>query len=255
MFVNPSVLFLLSLLDGQHTLADMQIKYNRHFGEVLSQDQLDGIIDHLDEHLFLNNDRFMAARQNTEEKFRRTPIRDAAHAGTAYADNAEDLDKQLKAFYAASGGPGSTSVSSGEQIKGIIAPHIDFHRGGPCYTWAYRELASSLDADLFIILGIGHSGPRRLFTMTPKDFSTPFGTIRTDQDFVNQVQTLCPFDIFEDEFLHKYEHSIEFQVVFLQSILRDRPDTMIVPILCGSFHKMVVSGDFAFTERRLSGFC
>jgi len=26
-------------------------------------------------------------------------------------------------------------------VRGVIAPHIDFHRGGPAYAWAYRDVA------------------------------------------------------------------------------------------------------------------
>ena len=48
---------------------------------------------------------------------------------------------------------------------------------------------------------------------------------------------------FDDELTHRTEHSIEFQVVFLQYLLGGRREFSIVPILVGSFHDLMESGD------------
>lgn len=220
----------------------------------MSRHQLEDLIYRFDEYLLLDSARFDQTRQRIENDFRQASVRDAAHAGTAYATDEAELRRQIEGFYNTPAGPGMSPAVSERRIKGVIAPHIDFHRGGPCYAWAYRALASSLDADLFIILGIGHSGPRRLFTVTSKDFSTPFGVIRTDRSFVECMRATCPFDLLEDEFLHKQEHSVEFQVVFLQSLLKNRPAAMIVPILCGSFHDMVNTGTPPAEHPHFQGF-
>lgn len=243
-FVHPAVLNLLSLFDGNRSLADIQVAFTRASGGVLlPREQLHALIEQLDANLLLDSERFVRTRERIEEEFRRSNVRESVHAGTAYEADPERLRAQLDGFFTAPGGPGTRLVlHAGMPVKGLIAPHIDFHRGGPCYAWAYREMAASLDADLYIILGIGHSGPRSLFTLTAKDFITPFGTAQTDREFVARIQEACPFDLFADEFLHKHEHSIEFQVVFLQYLLRDRPPPMIVPVLCGSFQKMVEAG-------------
>ncbi len=49
-------------------------------------------------------------------------------------------------------------------------------------------------------------------------------------------------DLFDDELTHRTEHSIEFQVVFLQYLLGGRRDFTIVPILVGSFHDLMERG-------------
>ena len=242
-FVNPSVVPILGLFDGRHSQAEIQIAYTRQYGVILSVEQLDDLILHLDNSLLLDSDRYDVTRKRIEDEFHNAAVRPAAHAGAAYAGEAEELRRQLDGFYTEPGGPGVLPQPGEEgRIKGVIAPHIDFHRGGACYAWAYRELAASLDAELFIIFGIGHAGPRHLFSMTSKDFATPFGTIRTDREFISRVREACPFDVFADEFLHKTEHSVEFQVVFLQHLMKEHPEAMIVPILCGSFHELVANG-------------
>src|SRR5207247_3277549 len=52
----------------------------------------------------------------------------------------------------------------------IFAPHIDFHRGGPVYGWAYRALLERSDADLFVILGTCHAGMGDPFAVTLKPY-------------------------------------------------------------------------------------
>ena len=45
-----------------------------------------------------------------------------------------------------------------------------------------------------------------------------------------------------DEFLHRSEHSVEFQAVWLKTIFRDGINFSILPLLCGSFHELVEKG-------------
>jgi AmmeMemoRadiSam system protein B len=47
-------------------------------------------------------------------------------------------------------------------------------------------------------------------------------------------------DFFEDEFVHKAEHSIELQLVFLRALWRQKNPFGIVPVLCGSFHEAIL---------------
>lgn len=122
-----------------------------------------------------------------------------------------------------------------------MAPHIDIKAGGPTFAWAYHALASS-EADTFIILGTSHVAMENFFTVTRKSFETPFGILQTDQEFVNALAQNLPYDPFADELIHKSEHSIEFQVIFLQYLQRVLGKTgasaRIVPILCGgSMHE------------------
>jgi MEMO1 family protein len=133
--------------------------------------------------------------------------------------------------------------------QAIVAPHIDFHRGGPAYAWAYQPLLESAGADLYILLGTSHCGGNNPFILTLKDFETPLGIVETDKTFVSQLQSICQENLFADEYLHRGEHSLEFQVVFLKYLTQRRAELTgqperpfkIVPILVSSFHAMVAS--------------
>jgi AmmeMemoRadiSam system protein B len=68
--------------------------------------------------------------------------------------------------------------------------------------------------------------------LTAKDFQTPLGAVSTDQEFLEALGARCPTDFYEDEFCHRGEHSIEFQVLFLQYLYNGGGRLRIVPVLC-----------------------
>jgi AmmeMemoRadiSam system protein B len=80
-------------------------------------------------------------------------------------------------------------------------------------------------------------------------------------EFVRRLQAGCSADLFADEYLHRGEHSLEFQVVFLKFIAqlrarrggRGRP-FKIVPILVSSFHPMVETNTLPEKDPRIGDF-
>ena len=241
LFVSPDTFFAISLFDGRHSLLDIQSEYARRFGDLLYKEKIEEIVEELDSHLFLQSERFETFIRNLRENFFRSKTRQAVFAGQGYPDDPEELEQQISNYFLPSqGGPGQiTSGKNDKTLKGVIAPHIDFNRGGPCYAWAHKEVGESCDAELFIILGTVHSYTKNLFVLTGKDFETPFGILRTDSEFVELLKKNGGARFFEDEFAHRAEHSLEFQSVFLKYLFRRKREVKIVPILCGSFHQML----------------
>jgi MEMO1 family protein len=247
--VSPATYFVLSRLDGQHSLIDVQEAYCRRFGDLLLGEDIRKIIDLLEAQYYLYGERYFERQRAILEEFRQLPTRLAAHSGTVYKEEPVAFKAQIDSYFQFPQGPGEPRRESGRDTPGaIVAPHIDFHRGGPCYAWAYRELAEAPVADLYILLGTSHYGGESPFIATLKDFATPLGTVETDKEFVRELQGHYPGDLFADEYLHRTEHSLEFQVVFLKYIARRRAEISgeekafkIVPILVSSFHSMVQS--------------
>lgn len=240
--VPPDIYFMLTLFDGLHSIRDIQAECTRAFGQLTFSDRIQQVIDEMDQHLLMEGERFAAAQEEIARRFREAPVRAASHAGGAYDDEPDALRTQLDGFFDGPGGPkeGGMEPVEGEVIA-AIAPHIDFHRGGPTYAWCYEALRQACHADLFIIFGTAHFGGDSPYIATMKDFETPFGVAPCDRAFVEALAGRCEADLFADELVHKGEHSIEFQVVFLQHIFPDR-DLRIVPILAGGFHECVESG-------------
>ncbi len=247
--ISPVGYFLLAHFDGRHAYDDLREAFEQRFGAPLARHEFEQFVAMLDEYHYLKSKRFEIFRQSVIDEFRACPNRAAAHVGGGYPNDPAALTAQLDSYFSAPKGPGLPLIGNAAVTpKAIVAPHIDFHRGGPAYAWAYKSLAESSGADLFIILGTSHCGGQTPYILTEKNFETPLGMVETDGDFIDRLQSLCPEDCFADEYLHRGEHSIEFQVLFLKYIARKRaaqtgqPERpfKIVPILVSSFHSMMV---------------
>jgi AmmeMemoRadiSam system protein B len=233
--VPANVMFILSLFDGRHSLRDVQVAYTRRFGDLLMTDQLRRLVDQLDQALLLEGDRFQQAWAAIKADFAAQPVRAASHAGTAYDADPERLAAALDAVLAP---VADQPYACDRPPAAMIAPHIDLARGGACYGLAYRELAKAdPPAEVYVILGTSHAGGETPLIGTEKDFETPLGTAAVDRDFVRALAGRLEFDLCSDEVRHRGEHSIEFQVVWLQHALRERGSPTIVPLLCSGFHQ------------------
>lgn len=242
-FVPENAFFIISLFDGENSILDIQEKYMRAYGDLLISDKIRKLAEELDNNLMLESERFEQHKMIISKDFAQSTVRLPAYAGKAYESDPVYLRNQIKSFFISSDGPGEINKNrpSANSIKAIISPHIDPLRGGTCYAWAYKEIAELCNAELFIIFGTSHSLSKNMFILTKKDFQTPFGMVNTDKDFVDFLVNKYKYDVFEDEFIHKFEHSIEFQIIFLQYVLGQERNYNIVPILCSSFHDMIIN--------------
>ena len=269
--ISPAGYFVLAHFDGGHSFTEIQETYGKRFGALLGTDELKQFVEMLDQHHYLESDRFDNYRQAVMAEFRQSPTRIPAHVGGGYKSDPVGLTAQLDDYFQPPKGPGPPTIANGRVApKAIVAPHIDFHRGGPSYAWAYKALAESQGADLYIVLGTSHCGGNTPYILTLKDFATPLGLVETDREFVNRLQAQCVDDYFGDEYLHRGEHSIEFQMLFLKyaaqkrAALSGQPEKpfKIVPILVSSFHSLMMSrtlpeqtaaiGNFLTALRRLA---
>ncbi|MBI2266589.1 MAG: AmmeMemoRadiSam system protein B [Armatimonadetes bacterium] len=233
--LSPAALFILSLCDGENTKKDIQAAFTRQFGTLLLSTELEQLLNQLDEMHLLESEEFARFKQDLEDRFHRAETRPAFHAGKSYPSVEEEVRKQFEDQF-----KDGRVQSRHEMLRAIIAPHIDIRRGMRSFAAAYRALSEN-PADLFIVLGISHQPSRNPFVLTRKNFETPLGICPTNQEFVNALAAKISFDPFEDEIVHRTEHSIEFQALFLKYVMGKRPFT-VVPVLCGSFHEAVAAG-------------
>jgi AmmeMemoRadiSam system protein B len=253
--VSYPVFFVMSLFDGRHSLLDIKTEYMRKFGEMLYAERLEEIINYLDDHYLLENERFESYRRKLEEEFRTTPLRKAVFAGTGYDADPQMLMKQIDGFFTASGGPGKPRLpEAGEPLKGLVAPHIDLQRGGTCYAWPYKTLLELSPPDLFIILGTVHVPTNNPFVLTRKNFETPLGTVTTEKALIESLEKKLPFDPFQDEIVHKTEHTIEFQLLFLNYCFQNKVPFKVIPVLCSSFHDVIADGVAPLEEPHFNAF-
>jgi AmmeMemoRadiSam system protein B len=245
---------ILTLFDGSHDVRGIQAEIMRKEGELVEREHIEKLAAALDEHGFLDSPAFAARRTSIDDAFLAAPHRPARHAGGAYADHPEQLRAAMDRFFDPPAGPGPAAPFRGGGVHGLVAPHIDFHRGGPVYAWAYRQLAERGDADLFVIFGTCHAGMAHPFAVTRKDFDTPLGAAATDRDFVEALARRARQDCYGSELAHRNEHSIEFQAVFLQYLYGGRREISIVPVLTSYVHEALACGRRPQDDPRVPAF-
>ena len=236
---------ILALFDGTRSLVDVQGEIVRACGEIVPRSQLESMLEILDEHLFLEGPRADAERARQRAAFLAAPSRPAFLAGRSYDDEPGGLAAALAGHFEAPDGPGPIGAPRDVRVHGLVAPHIDFTRGGPAYAWAYRALAEARDADCFIVLGTAHAGlDGHSFAATAKAFETPFGPLEVDREVLDAVARRAPDDLFAAELAHRGEHSVEFQAVWLR-YLQHRAgggERRIVPLLASFVHECLFHG-------------
>ena len=245
---------VLALFDGEHPISAIQAELLRRHGERVARASLEQLIGELDAHGFLESPAFARRRAAIDDAFLGAPRRPASHAGGAYPDDPAELRSRMDGFFTSPQGPGAVGDFQGGGVSGLIAPHIDFHRGGPAYAWAYRDLAERCDADLFVIFGTCHAGMADPFALTRKDYDTPLGPARVDREVVEALAARAGQDCFGSELAHRNEHSIEFQAVFLSYLYAGRRDIRIVPVLTSFAHEALARGQRPDDDPRVGRF-
>lgn len=255
LMLPAALLELVSLLDGEHTIADIQAALMRRHGEPVDRERIEGLVRSLDEQGFLDSPGFAARRAEIDRAFLEAPTRPAFHAGGAYADAPDALRASVAGFFSPPEGPGPIAAAgAGPPVRALIAPHIDFHRGGPAYAWAYRELAERGGADVFVVLGTCHAGMADPFALTRKPFETPLGVVPVDDDLVDVLASRARQDCFASELAHRHEHSIEFQAVFLRYLYGGQREVRIVPVLTSFVHEALHFGRKPEDDPRVARF-
>ncbi len=252
-----SLLDLVSLFDGEHSVEKIQEILGRRHGQAPTAEQIADVVERFDAAGFLDSDRFRERRRALEDAFRQSPVRPAAHAGGAYAGDARELRAQIDGFFSAINGDLLTdpvASPSASAPKAILAPHIDFHRGGSTYAWAYREVLERSDADLYVVLGTCHTGMPDPFAVTLKPYDTPLGPVLVDREFYDALNRRAGQDLLASEPAHRAEHSIEFQAVMLQHIVGGRRPFAILPVLASYLHESLWSGGDLEADSRVPRF-
>jgi AmmeMemoRadiSam system protein B len=211
--------FILAHLNGENCVADVQAAFVKQFGAHISGAQIGELVAALDEALFLDTERSQRAYAAMDEAYQRADARD----NRSRWQSADELLKETSPLIH---GPQETVRG----LRGVIAPHLDYARGGTCYGPAYSLLRQH-PAERYVILGTNHFGRSRSVVATRKDFVTPLGRVETDRRFIDSIETALGQSICGRELDHDAEHSVELQVHLLQACFPERAFS-IVPVLC-----------------------
>ncbi|MBI4965268.1 MAG: AmmeMemoRadiSam system protein B [Desulfomonile tiedjei] len=248
--LQPEALPIVAMMDGRHSLRDIQEELTRRTGRLVFLDDIKAVVKVLTEGFLLEGEVFQEAFARKVAEYRCKPFRPASHSGMSYSADAQELQEELRDFFVRENGPGIPDFySDARRPVGLIAPHIDIRAGGSCFAAGYHALAQGQPSDVYVIFGTGHAGLQQCFTATTLDFRTPLGTVETDREMIHELSELMGCDVAAEEIMHATEHVIEFQAIFLQYLFAGRRPFKIVPFLC-SFSHHLFGDDRAFSRDR-----
>jgi len=252
--VPPPLVPIVTRFTGRATCEQIAQEASGELGVDVPVEVVVRLAGELERCLFLEGPTLQAARARVEREFAEARVRAASHAGGAYHAERRALERYVDDCLAKANGAGA-QAARGSPMIALVAPHIDPWRGAVGYGHAYSALAAALpaDADTFVLFGTSHAPMREPFALCRKAFDTPFGAVEADEASVDALAAQADgFDPYADQFNHKREHSLEFQVIFLKHLLQRRP-FRIVPVLAGlGAHQM--TGEDPARDTRVARF-
>jgi len=234
LIIPPALVACVEFFDGDHGDLDLREYLVRVTGDLQIAELQQHLTDTLSGAGFLDDDNFAARKQQAHQAFAHAPAREAVHAGSGYPNEAGPLHETIHGYLNAAAEPRDGPVIA------IAAPHVSPFGGIDAYRAAYSALAPE-DADrTFVVLGTSHYGAPDRMGLTRKPFRTPFGETRTELGIVDRLAAEAGDGAVMEDYCHAVEHSIEFQVIFLQHLFG--PSIRVVPILCGGYAQSLYHG-------------
>jgi hypothetical protein len=224
---------LLDCFDGDHSELDLRSEIVRITGRIQVGEIEQNLFDSLNGAGFLENESYRRLRTDREAQFAEAHVRSAAFAGSAYPSEPAVLSELMASRIGAAQGDSRTVA--------VAAPHASPEGGWNTYRTAYQALPPPNGDDrVFVILGTSHYGAPDRFGLTRKTFVTPYGAAQPALHLVDELESSTPAAIRMEDYCHAVEHSIEFQIIFLQHLYG--PSVRILPILCGPFVQSIYEG-------------
>ena len=234
LLIPPQLVPCLACFDGQQTSLDLRASLVQITGDIQVGELEKHLYNALSDAGFLEDEKFEQLRAQRIGEFVNAPKREASHAGSAYPSDPAEARKTLSEFM-----QGGTPAAE-DSLIGIAAPHVSPFGGWESYRDAYSALVPAYRDRTFVVLGTSHYGEPDRFGLTRKPFVTPFGEAITDLALVDELERGAPGAVRMEDYCHAVEHSIEFQVLFLQHVYGG--NIRILPILCGSFARSIYDG-------------
>jgi AmmeMemoRadiSam system protein B len=235
MIVPPLLVECLSCFDGQQTDLDLRQRLVTLTGDLRAGEVGAHLIESLEQAGFLEDHVYADLQAQKQRAFAESSFRASSHAGASYPDDREALQADLARYM-----DHDAAVSDSSELAGVAAPHVSLDGGAACYRAAYGLLRPEHKDRTFVVLGTSHYGRPESFGLTRKPYRTPLGETLAAPELVAELESKGGPAVVCEDYCHAVEHSIEFQVLFLQHVLG--PEVRILPVLCGPYARSLQLG-------------
>ncbi|CAO3696138.1 unnamed protein product [Umbelopsis ramanniana] len=162
-------------------------------------------------------------------------IRNAAHAGSWYSGNCNQLNDRLQSYLDSV--PATTDDNTPYPVKGtkaIIGPHAGYSYSGPTAAYAYKCIDIEPISRVFILGPSHHVYLDACALPSAVEYETPLGNLQIDTDTVEELKETGLFKAMSNS-VDEDEHSIEMHLPYTYKIFESKIDRIkIVPIMVGS---------------------
>ena len=149
-------------------------------------------------------------------------FRKPAVAGTFYPASAGSLSAMLGGFV--------DKNRKKEKTIGVVSPHAGYMYSGAVAGAVFSEVEVPPTA---VILAPAHRASANAFALFPQGaWGTPLGEVEIDYELVKKMDKHSTLAVIDAD-AHRYEHSAEVQVPFLQHV---RSDIKIVPVVISTLN-------------------
>ena len=154
-----------------------------------------------------------------------TLVREPAVAGMFYPADPAALAAEINALLSAA------PIKTEKSPKAVIVPHAGYIYSGPIAASAYAPLKTvAHNIRRIVLLGPSHRVALSGLALSDADtFATPLGNIKIDAEATQQLQALP--QVQELSAAHRWEHSLEVQLPFLQTLF---DDFTLIPLVVGN---------------------
>ena len=234
LIIPPVLVECLQCFDGRQTDLDLRATLVRITNDLEVGEIQQHLVQTLSDAGFLEDESLRRMQQSAGSEFAAAPVREPAHAGSAYPGGAGALRETMAKYMAGAGNPRADGLFA------IAAPHVSPEGGWQSYRAAYSVLGAEASRPHLRHPGTSHYGEPERFGLTRKSFAHPARRSVDGPRLVDWLAARGGARSQMEDYCHSVEHSIEFQVVFLQHMLG--PGVRILPILCGSYARSIYAG-------------
>jgi AmmeMemoRadiSam system protein B/AmmeMemoRadiSam system protein A len=154
------------------------------------------------------------------------PVKPCSTAGSWYPEDPIELARVVDRLM---DGAGLSAELPPQRLRALISPHAGYQYSGATAAHGYRLLRGS-DVRRVVLIGPSHRGGfRGLSIPEVREYQTPLGGVPLDRDAAERLRRSALVGAWSPA--HRYEHSLEIQLPFLQRALQ--PGWQLVPVLVG----------------------
>jgi MEMO1 family protein len=147
-------------------------------------------------------------------------VRKPAVAGAFYPDDPADLSSSILSCYTHPLGPGRLppEPEGKGSLVAFVSPHAAYQYSGPVASHGFLHASSLRDPEILVVMGPDHNAYGLGVSIFKEgEWETPLGSIKVDSAAAEELSHLTGITSFDPE-AQRYEHSIEVQLPFLQSL-------------------------------------